>query len=183
MPNIKIENKIDRRQFLKGAATAVLAPSLMTSALSKCLTAPSKPIWKAAFWNGERFVGLDHMSSSSLSGSVRVEVSGAGDKSQLRGVNLSVPIANGDPVPFHAWTANSPAPTRFTAHAHPEGFAFEIVTKEGNQEVLIPAVRPGTYVFARSLADIDRVASIRGLRGEASDATVPYHVLVEISTV
>jgi len=178
-----IENKIDRRQFLRGAALAALAPAMMTSGLAACLRI-SAPRWKAAMWNGREFVPLGRPSGS-LSGQVRVEISGMARSGRLRGVDLKVPVQSGDKritVPFHAWTANSPAPTRFAAHSHAEeGLVFEILTQDGADEVSVPGLIPGTYVFAATRADMERVAHCRGWRGEISTAPAPCHVVVEIS--
>lgn len=181
-----MDNKIDRRQFLQGVAGAVLVPTLMTSALSKCFKSSAKPCWKAAFWDGNRFVSKDQMGAPSVSGAVRVSISGQGAAGDLKGVNLQVPVSIGGEsttVPFHAWTANSPAPTRFTAHIHEEGLTFEVLDNHGSEKILLSGVKPGTYVLARSFADMDRVANSRGLGGEASTAAAPCHVLVEIAPV
>ena len=180
------DNLIDRRQFLHRAAGAVLVPTLMTSALAKCLSATPRSGWEAALWNGRRFVSPDHLAnSSSPRGAVKVEIYGADPSGKLRGVDLKVPVIKGGErivVPFHAWTANSPARTRFTAHAE-EGLTFEILTKEGDEEVSLENVTPGTYVLARNAYDIDRVATCLGWRGAVNGARVPGHVVVTLSAV
>jgi len=164
--------RLNRRQFLTGAAGAIgatLVGSLPSRALARALSSRSITV---GYWTGTMLVPASKFPSGDASlESVRISLQSYGTAKALTAIQVMAPVpVDGQIVktPFNAWIAppRGIARTRFVAGVHPqEGLLLYVSQVSNGAEVSTPfalatalttgpKLKEGTYVMIAGTVDL-----------------------------
>ena len=190
---------IGRRQFLRGAAYAVGAATVVMNLTDNPAEAVDPASTQStastdlsiSYVDGERLVAGETVTADpSLMGqSVRMRISGRRVGDSLRSVDAHFTQDNGRVSKFHAWSLSG-ADAVFTMPVEADGFKLSVAARDGQHELTLKA-RTGTYLLALNgtAAAMSIVAEEGGcpvLRQRSFRGVVPAridHVFVTVERV